>query len=669
MRLGVGATAGPGVGTRRVFRPLLRLRATPCSKRSSRCVAADLARFLAVGLVLATFRAHPATPSERDLADLTLEELGNIEITSVSRKPERLGDAAASVFVITAEDIRRSGVTSLPEALRLAPNLLVAQTNASGYSISARGFNSTAGNKLLVLIDGRSVYTPLFSGVFWDMQDVMLEDVERIEVISGPGGTVWGTNAVNGVINVITRSAKDTQGALIAAGGGNTETDGAVRYGGTFGEAGHYRIYGKYFDRDHTSTANGSAVKDAWYKSQAGFRADWGGGSDQFTAQGDAYGGSEQQPAPGDVDIAGMNLIARWGHRLEGGSSLTLQTYYDHTERDIPGSLDDTLDTLDVQFQHSFQPAVSHAVVWGGEYRYGMDRVVNGNALAFLPPDVDQKWASLFAQDEIALSTDLRLTLGARVERNDYTGNEFLPNARLAWKFAPDHLLWTAASRTVRAPSRIDRDLFTPPNPPFLLAGGPDFRSEVADVYEVGYRGQPAPRISYSVTVFHTVYDHLRTLEPAPGGTSLVFGNDMDGTTTGVEMWGSYAPLPIWRLSAGFTALTEDLQIKPGSTALSSSPSSEGNDPAQTWQVRSTLDLPRQCEFDFMVRHVSALPQPVVPAYVAVDVRLGWKPRRDLELSLTGRNLFDSGHAEFGAPLTRSEFGRSVFLKAILRFK
>jgi len=623
--------------------------------------------------------AEAAEPDPRDLADLSLEELGNIQITSVSRRAERLSDAAASVFVITAEDIRRSGVTNLPEALRLAPNLQVAQVNADGYAISARGFNGSAANKLLVLIDGRSVYTPLFAGVFWDVQDVMLEDVERIEVISGPGGTLWGVNAVNGVVNVITRSAKSTQGGMIAAGVGSRENDGALRYGDSVGADGNYRVYGKYFDRNHTFTADGSTKDDALHRGQAGFRADWDRPGDQFMVQGNAYRGREGQPLPGSIatgaiftlgtiSLSGANLTTRWGHALEGGSNVVVQAYYDRTERTVPPTFAETLDIFDLQFQHSMRLADSHVVVWGGEYRYSFDRLDNSSFFAFLPASLDQRWASLFAQDESTLAKDLRLTLGARVERNDYTGNEFLPNARLAWKFASDHLLWTAASRTVRAPSRFDRDPFVPGNPPFLLAGGPDFRSEVAKVYEVGYRGQPATSISYSVTVFHADYDHLRTQDVAPSGTFLVLGNGMEGTTNGVEMWGNYQASRTWRLSAGLTGLRETLQLKPGTIDTANSVAQGGQNPAHSWMLRSSLDLPYQSEVDVTVRHVSALANPEVPAYTTGDLRYGWRPRRDLELSVTGQNLFGREHAEFTAPATRSQFGRSVFFKVLGRF-
>jgi len=638
-----------------------------------------LGLLLFCGLLYFQFSAGAAEPDPRDLADLSLEELGNIQITSVSKRAERLSDAAASVFVITGEDIRRSGVTNLPEALRLAPNLQVAQVNANGYAISARGFNGSAANKLLVLIDGRSVYTPLFAGVFWDVQDVMLEDVERIEVISGPGGTLWGVNAVNGVVNVITRSAKSTQGGLVAAGVGGRENDGALRYGDSVGADGDYRIYGKYFDRNHTFTANGTTKDDALHRGQAGFRADWDRPGDQFMVQGNAYRGREGQPLPGaiatgasftlgTISLSGANLTTRWGHALEGGSNVVVQAYYDRTERTVPPTFAETLDIFDVQFQHLLRLADSHAVVWGGEYRYSLDRLENSSFFAFLPASVNQRWASLFAQDETTLAKDLRLTLGARVERNDYTGNELLPNARLAWKFASDHLLWTAAARTVRAPSRFDRDPFVPGNPPFLLAGGPDFRSEVAKVYEVGYRGQPATSISYSVTVFHADYDHLRTQDVAPSGTFLVLGNGMEGTTNGVEMWGNYQAARTWRLSAGLTGLRETLQLKPGTIDTANSVAQGGQNPAHSWMLRSSLDLPYQSEVDVTVRHVSALANPEVPAYTTGDLRYGWRPRRDLELSVTGQNLFGGEHAEFTAPATRSQFGRSVLFKVLGRF-
>ena len=621
-----------------------------------------------------------ADPPSGNLADLSLEELGNIVVTTVSKRAERLSDAAAAVYVITAEDIRRSGVRSLAEALRLAPNLQVAQVSAYGYAISARGFNNSAANKLLVLIDGRSVYNPLFSGVFWDVQNPMLEDIERIEVVSGPGGTLWGTNAVNGVINVITRSSKNTQGTLLAGGGGTRDSGVVLRYGGAAEADGYYRVYGTYFDRDNSKTESGEAKDDARYMSQGGFRTDWNRGADQLMVQGNVYGGAEGQPVPGSVVITGVsvplgaislsggNLNGRWEHLLDDGSSFSLQAYYDRNDRTVPPIFTEKLDIVDLQFQHSIKPIGIHSAIWGAEYRRSSDRVVNGVLIAILPATVHQQWTSLFAQDEIMLRDDLRLTVGARLERNDYTGNEFLPTVRIAWKVAPEHLLWAAATRTVRAPSRLDRDTFYPGSPPFLLAGGPDFQSEIANVYEVGYRGQIAESLSYSVTVFHSDYDRLHTQEIAPSRTFLFFGNGMEGKSTGVEMWGTYQASRAWRLSAGFSGLRERLTLKPGSHDTSNALEQQGRDPAQSWMMRSSMDLPYQTELDLGVRHVSALATPTVPAYTAVDLRYGWRPNRNLELSITGQNLFGNGHAEFSDALTRSVVERNVFFKAVFKF-
>lgn len=635
--------------------------------------------FLVAAILCVSPSTRAATPSG-NLADLSFEELANIEVTSVSKKAERLADASASVFVMTAEEIRRSGAISLPEVLRLAPNLQVAQSSAHGYAISARGLNgsnNSAPNKLLVLIDGRSVYTPLFSGVFWDVQDVMLEDVERIEIISGPGGTLWGTNAVNGVINVITRAAKDTPGALAAAAAGTRGADAAFRLGGTLGDHGHYRVYGKYADLNHTFKQNGGAVDDASHKAQLGFRADWDRAGDQLTLHGNAYRGAEGQPAPGAIAIAGKklalgavafsgaNLTSRWSRLLDGGANVSLQAYFDRTMRTVPPTFSEALDIVDIQFQHALRPLGMHAAVWGANYRYSMDRVVNSSFFAFLPGNVNQKWSSLFAQDEISLRKDLRLTVGARMERNDYTGREFLPNARLAWRIADDHMLWSAASRAVRAPSRLDSDAHIPGAAPFLLGGGPRVLSEVATVYELGYRGQPAANLSLSVTAFHNDYDHLRTLEIAPSGTFLIFGNGMRGAANGVETWGAYQASPRWRLSAGLTALKERLWLKPGSFDAAA-PGAAGNDPAYTWQLRSSWNPAPTRELDITVRHVAALGKSAVPAYTTADVRFSWRLRPGLDLSLVGQNLFGR-HAEYGPVATRTEVAPGAQVKLTWR--
>ncbi len=624
--------------------------------------------------------AAAATAAGDDFANLSLEELGNLDITSVSKRAERLADAPAAVFVIGADDLRRSGATSLREALRLAPNLQVQQVSASGYTVTARGFANNDGNKLLVLIDGRSVYSPLFSGVFWDAQDVALDDVERIEVISGPGGTLWGTNAVNGVINVITRSARETRGGLLTAGAGGQLKDGGARYGAAFGDDGAYRVYVKRFSEAGTEDARGLKVGDAWHKSQIGFRADWGRDRDRVTVQGDAYRARQGQPAPGaisvtgydpalgEIAIGGANLLARWNRSLDGGASVSVQAYYDRTERTVPPTFAETLDAGDIEAQYALAPLAGHALALGAQYHYTQDHLTNSDYIAFLPAERDQGASSLFAQDEVSLAPSLRLTLGLRLERNAYTGREWLPNARLAWMTGADGLLWGAVSRTVRAPSRLDRDTFVPGVPPYIAEGGPNFQSEVARVLELGYRGRMADRLSYSVNLYRAWYRRLHTQELAASGTQVYFGNGMRGATSGIETWGSYQAGADWRVSLGWSALHEKLGYEPDSIDTADSIAKSGHDPAHMVTLRSAWQLTPDVDLDASLRRVAGLSNPDVPAYSAIDMRLGWRPRPGLELSLSGRNLFGPGHAEFTDVGTRSQFQRSVFARVTSRF-
>ena len=638
------------------------------------------ARAMVALATLLSLTALPARAAESatDIFQLSLAQLGDIRVTSVSKKEERLADAAASVFVITSDDLRRSGANSLPEALRLAPNLHVAEGSAYGYAISARGFNSSSSNKLLVLIDGRSIYTPLFAGVFWDAQDLVMEDIDRIEVISGPGGTLWGTNAVNGVINIITRTAQNTLGTLLAVGAGNRQSDGVVRYGALLDNGLAYRIYSKYTDRPHSQTASGSPINDATHRTQVGFRADWNEARDQFSAQGNAYRGAENQAAPGAISISGVNiplglvylsganLAGRWERTLDAGARMSVQAYVDHTERNVVPTFAESLDIVDIQFQHDLPSLGMHSVVWGADYRGSRDSLVNSRYFAFLPAKFSQQWASLFAQDEMTLRDDLRFTVGARIERNDYTGREFLPSARLAWHLAPSQSAWGAISRAVRAPSRFDRDVYVPGTAPFLLDGGSQVRSELATVYELGYRGQ-TPAFSYSLAAFHTDYDHLRTQELAASRTSIVFASNMQGTTNGVEMWGTYQLSPAWRLNAGFTALKERLHLLPGSTDTAAA-AGAGRDPAHKVVLRSSFVLSERRSLELTIRQLGALSSPAVPAYTAVDLRYAWQMRPNWELSVTGQNLVGAGHGEFTAVATRIQVERSVYVNIAARF-
>ena len=641
-------------------------------------------RLCRIACASAAFCLFPASAAERSasLADLTLEQLANIEVTSVSGRAERLSDAPASIFVITAEDIRRSGARTLPEALRIAPNLQVARTSANAYAISARGFNNSNGlsNKLLVLIDGRTVYSPVMAGVFWEQQDVMLEDVERIEVISGPGATLWGANAVNGVINVITRAARDTQGGLATVGLGNRDEGAGVRYGGKIGDSGHYRVYAKTQEFQNTHTAAGASLPDGFQRGQGGFRADWTGAAGRsFTLQGDAYSGkAENRAVFGPIEVSGMNLLARWHERLSSGSDFQLQAYYDRTERSDFSLFQGDVDTYDIEFKHAI-PLGAHRVLWGGGYRHARDDIPTtlpaipaaGLVVQFVPPARTLTWQNVFVQDEIRLTEKLELMLGLKLESNDYTGWEKLPSVRLAWKPESNHLVWGGASRAVRAPARLDRDFHLLiagtllPVPIPVVTGGPSFESEVATVYEIGYRAQPTAAFSYSVTGFHTRYHKLRSqMATAPA----LIENKIEGFSNGVEAWGTLHATRAWRLSAGFSTLRQHLGVLPESTDRVG-PLALGNDPDHQWMLRSALDLGGGGEFDLMLRRVGSLPvtPPAVvpvPAYTALDARVGWRLSRNFEASLMLENLLDREHAEFATP---SQFGRSAFLKLLWR--
>ncbi|MFC6669249.1 TonB-dependent receptor plug domain-containing protein [Marinobacterium aestuariivivens] len=542
-----------------------------------------------------------------------------------------------------------------------APNLLVARTGADSYAISARGFNSTTANKLQVLIDGRIAYTPLYSGLFWDAQDLMLEDIERIEVISGPGATLWGSNAVNGVINVISRPASETRGTLLRGGAGNLERGAALRHGGPVGADSHFRVYGQGFRVPQSEQENGSGARDGWHKGQAGFRLDSG----ELTLQGDLYEGRLNRETADSGEIRGLNLLSRWRHDLDDGSSLQLQAYYDRTERELPGLFAETLDIVDLELQHNLNAGDGHRVVWGLGYRHAWDEVSNSALLQFLPDDERLHWSNAFVQDEIRLRPNLHLTLGARLEHNRYTGFEFMPNVRLGWNLTPRDLLWASLARSVRTPSRLDRDFFVPflPSAGGPFNGGPDFESETADSLELGYRGSRGGRFNYSITAFYQDYDKLRAVEPVGDGT-FVLGNGIEAQIYGLEAWGDYQVNEGWQLNAGALLRRDELDLDRGSLETS-----QGNDPSHQWLLRSRHALSPVHEFDWTIRHVGKLPDPEVPAYTALDIRLGWQPRPELELSLSGWNLLDDRHPEFGQSGSRSEVERSLYLELLLRFR
>jgi len=598
------------------------------------------------------------------LKNMSLEQLMAIEVSSVSRRAEHLSETASAIQVITRDDIRRSGATRLPEALRLATNLEVDQLDASQWAISARGFNSPLANKLLVLIDGRSVYSPLFAGVFWDEQDVLLEDVEQIEVISGPGATAWGANAVNGVINITTRSAKETQGLLVVGGGG-TELHGlgAVRYGAAIGSRAHVRVNGKVWDRDGTTLPSGQDLPNGLTLGQGGFRLDWDvSAKDVVTLQGDLYEDHWDQTLPTAVIARGSNVIGRWSRRLAESSDLKVQVYADRVHRKVPGADDDVLHTYDLDVQHHIVPGPRHDVVWGVGYRLVKDDFGPGN-VAFDPRRKSLETFSGFAQDEVAVEDRLHLTLGAKVEHDPYTGFEVQPSARLAWKATAQQTVWSAVSRAVRTPSRFDRDQVALP--------GPDFHSEELVAYELGYRAQATQRLSLSVAAFYHDYDDLRTVEPAtsPGGAHLALGNGQEGESYGLELVARYRPTDWWQLQLGHTELRVEIRPKPGS-ADQSFGAAEAADSKHHFSLRSSFDLPSRLELDAGYRYVSRLTNPMLdtPGYSELDLRLGWTPVPRLEVSITGQNLLHDRHLEFALPSSGQSIERAVFAKAVWGF-
>ena len=649
--------------------------------------------------------------SEIDLLQLTLEELGNIRVTTVSRKSEKLSGAAAAIYVITQDDIRRSGITLLPEALRMAPGLEVARPNSRQWAIGSRGFTDTYANKLLVLMDGRTLYTPLFSGVFWEETDAVLEDVDRIEVIRGPGATLWGANAVNGVINIITKSAKDTQGGLVSGGGGmEARAFGTVRYGGRLGTNAWYRVYSKYGNHDESTQLDGRGASDSSWSSQSGFRMDWEPSKENhLTLQGDYYYGdfggkvllSDLNtpglfPFSGSAKVEGGNLLGRWTHDFSSDSELSAQLYYDRTDRDFFIARE-VRDTFDVDVQHRFSLGERQEIVWGGSYRYSADEIAESPDFQMTDPNVALRLASGYFQDEIALMQDqVHLTLGARVEHNDFTGFEFQPTGRVAW--APDdrNTLWGAVSRAVRTPSRTERDFrifldptsFLPSLPVPIVVEGLGNRDMVAEellAFEIGYRANIHERLSIDCTIFYNDYQNhqsvnglpieLRTASDPDQTPFLVlpiqFDNDAFGETYGIETSATWQPVERLRIRANYTFLRMNLHTDGPIRSLEED--LEGNSPKHQVSLWSDIEISRNIELGLGARYVDGLPGVFqrIPAYEELDARLAWRPAPDFELSIVGRGLLHAHHSEF-SPLfivpRDVQVDRAIYGKVTWRF-
>jgi iron complex outermembrane receptor protein len=609
-------------------------------------------------------------PSTEELKKLSVEELMDIQVTSVSKTSQSLGDAAAAVYVITHEDIVRSGAMSIPEILRLAPNLEVFQLSPSNYIITARGFNGNSAdqsfsNKLLVLIDGRSVYTPLYSGVYWDVQDLPLEDIERVEVISGPGATLWGANAVNGVINITTRQTADTQGALTSVSFGNLEKNASAELGGALSADTTFRAYAKGFERKALDTPAGTSAEDSWSKGQAGFRGDWNGATDTLTLQGDTYLGHEEQPGTPDQKLFGGNVLARWQHSLANGS-LQLQAYYDDTQRETPGNGGFVLHTYDIELQQVIGLGSSNEFIWGAGERVSRYGITNTEFLLFLPPDRTLDLTNVFAQDSISLPARLKLVVGLKLEKDPYTGTQPLPDVRLSWKISDTALLWSAVSRAIRSATPFDRDVAEYLGKTLFLVGGQDFQPEKLTAYEAGFRSHPGSALSLSISSFYNVYNDLRSVELTPGTViPLYWGNSMEGKTYGAELWGNYQAADSWQLAFGYTEQRERLRFKPsGSGVLGVSQA--GNDPHRQAQLRSSIDLTTALTWNAALRYMGSLPNPSVRAYAELNSRLGWRVSRHWEMALSGANLLHARHEEYTVPPSDA-ISRSVLLTAEAR--
>ena len=664
-----------------------------------RVKARSIAKIVATSVaVVFSLRVTANDANLQTLKQMSFEELMNVEITSVSRTGEVWRQAPAAVSVLDNEDIRRSGATTIPEALRMVPGIFVGRQSSNEWAVSARGFAAVSSEKMLVLSDTRSIYTPLFAGVFWDVQDYLLEDVDRVEIIRGPGATLWGSNAVNGVVNITTRSARDTHGSFLEAGAGSFERAWfGARYGGETQGGVHFRVFGKYFDRGSTDNSVVDS-EDGWKMGHAGFRTDWDGApGDSFTVQGDAYAGTigKHTPAveiigrPGpqgqlDTGVTGGNLLARWRHSRGEDSDMQLRVYYDYTYRDDPSFID-SLHTFDADFQ-SRQALGRQEVIWGANYRLTSNDNRGRGIFAVVPSKSNDQLVGGFVQDQLELGETVRLTVGTKLEHNDFSGFEWQPGVRLAWTPRSTETLWSAVSRAVRVPTRLERDVridASDPNgdPVARLLGNDQFEPERLTAYEAGYRWQPLANLSLDLALFYNDYDRLASLEfgtpfidPADGRTiyPVIDANLNRGNGRGGELQAEWAPTRSWRLTASYSHI--DLEITAGGLDLNRGKFLEGATPRNQVALRSLLAIGGSCDFDAELRHVDRIreiPQIVsgegLDGYTELDARIGWQLSREWALSLVGQNLLHAGHVEFGTPQARGEIERSGYLKAVWR--
>ena len=627
----------------------------------------------AAALVLVLMLGAGAEAGEQQLAQnlkrLSLEELMEIEVTLVTREAQPVGSAAAAVSVITRDDIRRSGVTTVPDAVALADGVHVARFNNGTWAITARGFNANTADKLLVMVDGRNEFTPLFAGVFWNTIDYILEDIERIEVIRGPGATLWGANAVNGVVNIVTRSATETRGTLVSLVSGSEDPAiGEVRYGGG-SEAFSYRVYGKFAQRDAQRFSTGLSAEDTRRRGQAGLRLDGRRGGDRWTVKTDLFHSRDEFPDRRDGEWTGIAVHGRFSRQLPSGDSLQLQSYYRREYRNIERQLTHHLDTIDVDFQHALKRS-RHHFIWGAAARSNDDATAGSAVVHFEPQNRNYPMFSAFAQNEFTLRADsVFLTAGLKVEHNAFSGADWQPNLRARWVLRSNQVLWGSVARAARRPTRFDDDIVvTAPNGLALIRGSDDFQSEVMTGVELGYRTRPLPVLSVDITGFFQDYDRLRSQEAPPAGViPVTVGNTLTGRSRGVELAAILQPVSRWRIRFSYTGLSTDIG-RSGSSRDVSGGVNEANDPSYFLTLRSAVDLPRRIEVDAWLRRVDALPNPAVPAYTELNARIGWRPREALELAIVGQDLLHAHHPEFGTSVPRrTEFERSLRAQLTVR--
>ena len=670
----------------------MRFRSIDVQRRSAsrawtKPAAGALLLFVAGATVRPASRAQGPNNNDRQafqsLNQLSLEQLGNVEITSVSKDPQTVLKTPAAAYVITHDDIVRSGATSLPEALRLAPGVEVARIDADHWSVAVRGFAGQFSKSLLVLIDGRSVYTPLFSGVYWDAQAVMLDDVDRIEVIRGPGGTIWGANAVNGIINIITKSAKDTTGVLSTLGGGNVDQGlGNLRYGATTSHGFGYRLYTMGAMRGPEFHPDGDNFDD-WRMGQAGFRMDWTrGAKNEFTAQGDLYRGQSGEslllatfsplaegPEQDKSDFSGGNLLTRWRHRIGDGSDVQVQAYFDRTNRyDI--EVGETRDTFDIDYIEHQRTVGHQELTWGLGARLSPGNVIQTlPAVDFLPHRQTDHIYSGFAQYEVPFHSDkFSLTAGSKFEHTNFSGYDYQPSARLLWSPTPKQSAWLAVTRAVRTPSRQDQDIrfdilvqATPPPPIFFqIVGNPNFKPEKLIAYEVGYRSRVNRSVYVDFTTFFNVYNDLEgygplslavLTNPPPVDLAIVlpYANVIEGRSVGTEIAPTWDATRWWQLRGAYSLLHMELGDKPGFTDVGNLLGTYlGSSPTHVANVQSIVNLPRHFEFNQTFRYVSQLPAYSVHPYNTVDARLARRIGEGFDFAVVGQNLLRPSHAEFG---------------------